>query len=114
MTNTQIKEAIENAIRHFSELNDAKNQVIINSLDAIDKKLTSQNGSIADAIARVSAVEKDIQVREITCPYRKTISSLLEHKQEHETIKRYVRNWVIIATAIANSAIGTILFLLFK
>jgi dihydroorotate dehydrogenase len=114
MTNTKIKEAIENAIRHFSELNDARNQVIINSLDSIDTKLTSQNGSIADALSRVAAVEKDIQMLEIICPHRKTITELVQHKNEIEAIKKYVRNWVILATAIANSAIGTILFILMR
>lgn len=114
MTNAQTKEAIENAIRHFSQLHDAKNQLIIDKLASIDRKLTAQNGSIADNIKRLVAVEKDIGMREILCPHRKTINSLVEHKNELEAVKKHVRNWVILATGISNSIIGTILFILMR
>lgn len=112
MTNTQILKAIEDAIRQFSELADAKNKVILQHLETIDAKLTRQNGSVADTINRVNNLETDHARRELICPHRESINRLLQSQTELNAIKRYVRNWVLIATAIANATIGLILYLL--
>jgi hypothetical protein len=112
MTNTQINEAIHNAIRHFNELSEAKNQVIIQHLENIDAKLTKQNGSVSDTIRRVITLESNHARRELICPHRDTILQLQQHKTELLAIKKYVRNWVILATGIANAVIGLILYFL--
>jgi dihydroorotate dehydrogenase len=112
MTNLQTKEAIDNAIRHFTELHEAKNQIIINHLEMIDAKLTKQNGSVAETIKRVSSLETDHARREIICPHRETILQLQRHKTELSAIKKYVRNWVLIATGIVNFLIGLIMYYL--
>ncbi len=106
MTNLQTKEAIDNAIRHFTELHEAKNQIIINQLEGINNHLIRQNGTIADTIKRLASIEGDHARRELICPHRQSINQLLQHKNEITTIKKYVRNWVLIATAIANTLIG--------
>jgi hypothetical protein len=112
MTNAQITQTITDAIRQYADLSEAKNQVIINHLEVIDAKLTKQNGSVADTIKRVNSLETDHARREIICPHRETILQLQRHKTELTAIKKYVRNWVILATGIANALIGLILYFL--
>ncbi len=110
MTNLQTKEAIDNAIRHFTELHEAKNQIIINQLEGINNHLIRQNGTIADTIKRLASIEGEHARRELICPNRNTINELMKHKHEITTIKKHVRNWVILATAIVNSLIGLIAY----
>ncbi len=112
MSNPQTRQAIEEAIRHFSELSDAKNQLILNRLDTINDHLSKQNGSIASTLRRIAALESEHARRELICPHRQTINKLLLHKSEINTIKKYVRNWVLIATAIANTLIALFAWLI--
>ena len=110
MTNAQITQTITDAIRQYADLSEAKNQVIIRHLETIDAKLTKQNGSVADTIKRVNTLETDHARREIICPHRTTISQLQQYEKEITAVKKYVRNWLILATAIANAVIGLILY----
>ena len=114
MTNTQIIKAIEDAICRFSELADAKNKIILQHLETIDAKVTKQNGSVADTINRVNTLETDHARRELICPHRESINRLLQSHTELNAIKKYIRNWVLVATGIANALIGLILYFLSK
>ncbi|MCE1202913.1 MAG: hypothetical protein LWX09_12545 [Bacteroidia bacterium] len=112
MTNQQVKEAINAAIQHFSELQQAKMQLIINNLENIDAKITRQNGTVSDTVKRVSELEKVTTVHALTCPHTQTIMELRARQHELANIKKSVRNWIIIATAIINTLVALILHFL--
>ena len=112
MTNAQVKEAINSAITHLSELQQAKMQLIINNLQNIDAKLTKQNGSVADTIKRVAELERASVTHSINCPHAKLIQEIQTRMRELDAVKKSLRNWILIATAIFNSISALIIYLL--
>jgi hypothetical protein len=114
MTNAQVKEAINSAITHLSELQQAKMQLIINNLQNIDAKLTKQNGSVADTIKRVADLERISVSHSINCPHNQTIQSVSNRIRELDAVKKSLRNWILIATAFFNSIAALIIYLLTK
>lgn len=103
---------VDRAIEKYSELVDVKFDRIEVLLQNIEKNVIKQNGNVAKAMERIGHLERKEETHVINCPHKVVIQTLRDDRIKTMAIRKYLRNWVVAATVLANVLVQIILYVI--
>ena len=107
-----VRAIIRETIETYDHLMGERFNGVNATLKVIDDKVTYQNGRLAKTVDRVEKLERLEATHVITCPHRDIIQELREEQIKTMAVKKYLRNWVIVATALVNVIVQLVIFIL--
>lgn len=107
-----IHNIVDKSIEKYSELVDSKFERIEDLLQNIDRNVTKQNGSVARALDRINKLEHTEALHVVNCPHKDIIQELRDERIKTQAVKKYLRNWVVVATAAVNAIIQLAIYIM--